>query len=391
MKTQLSPTPSPLAQATRQLPQANAGVAAGLVDGRAQVLAQRRVQAMADHSPQARQSQAMQTLADHSPQTRQLQALSTSMQTRQTAARPAISPQQLAGVMQARQGRLKPVFQMKALAPVNPIAAGTAGAMQLKLDASKLNIAGENHTESEEEIGRQEENKFTSAKAGSANYWTEYEFEVREVGPTGAVVKTPADPPLTLILYLLSVTRKRLAELKTYIAINDGSAGCYSGWETWCKSLKQGIETLNSHIDRCVESKELDNSTDVKTCVKSTTQLLAIIKPKPSVAEMAPYAELAAKYEAAAAPLALTLGGSGDQYADEESSNTTRNAAMHAAGNKMFATKGVWKVGDAHVTDIKAMNAPEYKYNLVTRAEFLAELKDYQAEEAKKKDSCVIS
>jgi hypothetical protein len=118
---------------------------------------------------------------------------------------------------------------------------------------------------------------------------------------------------------------------------------------------------------------------------------LAIIKPKPSVAEMAPYAELAAQYEAAAAPLALTLGGSDDPRADEKSSNAARNVAMHAAGNKMFATKGVWKVGDAHATEIKAMKAPEYKYNLVSRAEFIAELEDYQAEEAKKKDSCVIS
>ncbi|MFZ6654047.1 hypothetical protein [Undibacterium sp. TJN19] len=366
MKTQL-PQTSHAVQAAHQLPQATTVVAAGFVDVRAQALAQRRVQAMADNSPQARQSQAMQALADHSPQTRQLKALN--------------------HVMQPKQGRLKPSFQMKAAAPV---AAGAVDVMQLKLDAEKLNIAGEDHSESDKAGERGKEKAFTKAKTGVADYWTEYEFQVDTDAGAGRTVKKPADPPLTVVLYLLSVTRKRLAELKTYIDTNDASAGYYMGWRVWSKSLIQGIETLNSHIERCVDSEGLPNSDPVKVCVASTTQLLAAIKPAPTAAEMAPYAVLAAKYETAAALLAPTLGGTGDYAEDEKSSNTKRNNAMHAAGNKMFTTKGVWKIGNAHVEEIEEAKMPEYKYNLVSRTDFRSELKAYQDEEKKKNESCVI-
>ena len=68
---------------------------------------------------------------------------------------------------------------------------------------------------------------------------------------------------------------------------------------------------------------------------------------------------------------------------DKEQVSKLRSEHMHQAANNSYKTKGVWKIGDYHVEDIKSSHGTskvfKIKYNLVTASEFYDALENYKA------------
>ena len=62
-------------------------------------------------------------------------------------------------------------------------------------------------------------------------------------------------------------------------------------------------------------------------------------------------------------------------YKTEADIRTDRSTMMHYAANKWFRQPGVWKIGNKHVVDIKAVFPEnERNYNLISKVEFYDEM-----------------
>ncbi|MFZ6654045.1 hypothetical protein [Undibacterium sp. TJN19] len=347
-----------------------------------------------DSRPLATLQRRLQTLADNSPQTQQLQTVARTMQ-----ARPR--QKQLAGIMQQKPGQTRPSFQMKTSAAGTAGTTNTAGTgsqhqgatAQRKLDAAKLNVAGEDHGQSDAEGERSEEKRFSAAVTKSAGYWTEGQFTISEAGEGGAMLERPADPPMVAIRYLLSVIRPKVMLLEQYAKAYEATPKFYASWLKWRTSLRNNVDLLSTHILRATEEKELKisglkNPGDLASCANLLLVFFAGVAAEPKPDDMARYVAFSLSYDAHAKKFVTSVGGDVDAKAEEKDTHNTRNIAMDAAANSKHAVKGVWKVGEDHVTGIAAL-VGEKQYNLVTRAEFRTEMEAFQARHPRPQD-CVI-
>ncbi|MES2330612.1 MAG: hypothetical protein V4539_13495 [Bacteroidota bacterium] len=225
--------------------------------------------------------------------------------------------------------------------------------MQLALDAGKLNVAGEDHGESDKK--RDGEKAFSSAEVGG-KYWEENEF------PATAKVDAPkADSPKLLENFTVAAMKEIIT------AIN--AADTPEKKKTYFKRLYEQVEYLeelyeNNEDD--VEIGEADQWDELSAiCVKVKNE---------AVKAKVEQAGLDAKTE-----LERVVTGPIGTIAE---ASMARAKAMNAAASNQTATPGVWKIGEEHITEIKKIwdtnDATKDSYKLHTKDQFDTEYDAWQ-------------
>ena len=271
--------------------------------------------------------------------------------------------------------------------------------VQLVLSKTVLNVVGEDHDESG--ARRVEEKQFCGIRTDSDNYWLENEFKARKITERESQEDIPsADPPshrLDHIFYWIFIYAnylygylkeanvdkikrtcrlipdyhynglKLINEDKKFLEASDETVG------QWARALiklnddndglpfleKIKLEVINADGSEKAESEinkdKLRNwagTNEYKNFLKLVEQLVQID-------------ELIRRYQ----------GATGKNISDKIS--MVRSSEMHKAATQQFETKGVWKVGDQHVQDIRKMlrgsafsRGKETNYNLMSKDGF---------------------
>jgi hypothetical protein len=283
--------------------------APGMADSRPLAIAQRRLQQEANHSPRVRQLQALQHMADGS------------------------------------------VLQMKAFSP------------------AVLNVAGEDHNESNARRAREE---YVTHWVTDGGYWTEPDFQVTVNG-----AQVDADPKLLRFLRNLHVLSRLWNTLATTrlspefipgrardlwaltspvidLIANEyaGSVGDrYSGGAAL--SVEQGQTRDRINLDRYNQ-------------FNLARQALRGLKDlHPYAAEQrANVRQLLEQFQTSALAMVQNVMG-------RENLDVLRSNAMHQAAEAKSNSVGVWKIGESHVDDIRRnLQGTPPTYNLMTQQEF---------------------
>jgi hypothetical protein len=315
-------------------------------------------------------------------------------------------------VVQQAQGRVKPTMQMKQGVPVNDDAgleheADVMGAkaMQMNSDDSiiyqrnalsaynfnrivsqlaavkndRLNVIGEDHTESEGRIDKEKE--YLKTAAGGDGYWDETTFKVGVLNRSwGSLIdrRQKGDPSWLHMEYLMSglvsnlninLTKSQQGKILLAGAHKDEHLWCWDSWMIFIDGVGKYIQTrfydlsqtqvtaLRGSLAESDVAKEkmeaLNNA--VETGVDQTKKL--------SEAHIAVQAFANKLYGAIRTMDVIT---------------NDRELSMHAAANAGYNLRGAWKIGDEHVTNLldptKAPRFDNKLYNVTTKDEFNAEL-----------------
>jgi hypothetical protein len=206
--------------------------------------------------------------------------------------------------------------------------------IQAVLDKTRLNVAGEDHGVSDRR--RDSEIAFSLERAGGA-YWQEGHFPAADG-------QDPADSAILLMHYELAV-------IKT-LAANWAEAPKPALLKSEIQNVdhyKGKLEGGHAYTDQVARSELLDEALDDND-VDEVNKILKDFADDPAIAT----------YEEASA---------------------RRGKAMHDAAEAQFQTLGVWKIGDAHVTEINALPNVNPAYNLMTQADFDAEYAQWKTQQ----------
>jgi hypothetical protein len=224
----------------------------------------------------------------------------------------------------------------------------TMGVQQFALSKEKLNVAGEDHYESDKQ--RAGEQQFCNSEANGP-YYLEQEFK----GADGV----PADDPLYQIRFVVATV---IATRNAPETMWNQACELYSAIEKY-GNINNGL--LNTLVG---EIKKLDFYTKLAKCSTAQIHILAGLlgnttehdQIKKDIGNPADQLEkIAKKYDI-------------NSYNNE---SEKRSDSMHLAATNAFNHKGVWKIGDFHVGHIKA-KYENIKYNLIDEAAFR---KEYEA------------
>ena len=260
----------------------------------------------------------------------------------------------------------------------------------------KLNIAGEDHDESSPR--RHLERQVAAHKTGSNNYWQESQFA------RTAESRQPADPYELRYEQLLQVGLSLQIDAMAAMgktgfrqALSSGDADVLTNLETALKTFDaEDLETYGQKIDesgpRTARAFWIGGLHRVVLfqCRRATHivgELRRECKGKNDLGEYFDGAKME-RLVNESGPLdralseiitgliqlhAALLKARTDFNLAARNISSERSAAMHQAGQAQSATKGLWKVGDAHANHMLAMDGR--KYNLLTKDDFNAELK----------------
>lgn len=297
-------------------------------------------------------------------------------------------------------------MQMKTMStskPLQKLSSPSSSAQlvaQCVLKKDVLNVVGENHTESEGDIqmklrgittkkSRRGVERTYCKKKATGGYWQEMQFRAADtpVGQSANEAKIPfADPfvgrfdqALTFFEDSLLTLRdenkddtKKTAALKTIrnfsghlsamltriekdkdgFELSDLEKGKYKSFEESIEYIRENIYKVRIYL---FEGKH-SYAKEYQKFQENLEQLIA-------------FGRLDQKY---AYPSQSNL--SPEELNKEMMDQVTleRSEEMHQVANERHQTKGVWKIGEHHVEDIKKLKRPT-QYNLVTLDEFNAE------------------
>ena len=315
-------------------------------------------------------------------------------------------------VVQQKQGRVKPTMQLKGKVNVNDdaglekeasIMGGRAKQMnslgafskplqnyiltpssvqtvaQRKLIKDRLNVVGENHEESgyvnkEKDLDRRRDEKsFCQEKTGSDNYWLENKFIDRS--------GISADPPFLRNDRFLMILNTIYVEVK--LTVDTSKIGIYQKTKKEITSrLNMFYQYLNKDLNERIgiekDSKELDTffeeNESLKGKIYTAIEMVEKTKKKEDLIHViqGPFFQevmialsrlvnVKEKYE-------LTSGKPLKDIDLLKHISFKRSEGMHVAANGQSHLKGVWKVGDSHVEDMKKMDG--IQYHLVSKKDF---------------------
>ena len=272
------------------------------------------------------------------------------------------------------------------------VANGSASAMQLKaLAANKLNVCGETHDESIPE--RNYEREYATEKTGGI-YKTESSFTV------AADIFAPTrfgDPSMLRAEMQLATLKQHLISELGMISIglipNDPMFANANGdkslaWAAIRVPIKRLLGYAMNEIDNAENAKaDKAEGANAKDARKSIEALHGFV----DVATADDLDAVEAIFNKAVASFASEVLGL-DDIRDEAVVSRARSAAMHGAAKdnanrNLNKKKGVWKVGDDHIAEIKQDQAAaeldsagSADYEVLTKAEFLADYNPWKAQ-----------
>ncbi|MBK6265110.1 DUF4157 domain-containing protein [Marivirga sp. S37H4] len=307
-------------------------------------------------------------------------------------------------VVQQKQGRVKPTTQLKGKVNINDdeglekeadvmgakalqqaslptqlkfqneVSGAVASApIQTKLIPNKLNVVGENHTESDKL--RKDEQNFGKDVLGSKNYWTEAQFRMGKEPMISFFTDSReiADPFELRILHSLNFLKSQIQKDDTYMTAVE--------WKNqltiYCSNLKEGSD--GNELDK--ERKKYYTNVLAKTfdSWKKKEDDIVIKEIDQLLPQLAPF-------------VAENRGIKADKLESDKGVSCERSLAMHNAANKEAASKsGLWKVGDSHAKDMSKLEDREYE--LTTERDFQSYLKLYLTTPGKEnvKSSAVLA
>ncbi|OJJ16774.1 hypothetical protein BKI52_33250 [marine bacterium AO1-C] len=275
-----------------------------------------------------------------------------------------------------------------------PLAAPWVG-QHSKLVKDKLNIVGERHDESGVYCKgldrRRDEQLYSLSKAGG-KYWQECEFRAREATKKEPEHQIPfADPFHLQVDQMYSYILKEHHFLKTFLM-----CGKLESARSCIVKLINLMWSLHSRLD-CQQNGLYPGTTSIKGCSKVLTSLIVLqnqgsiirqtIHQLKNAAEAQTY-EQTTQFQAFYQELTNLCQSNQDWIAkydiprpkDITRQNINeiimkvvleRSLAIHkVAEQRGQTTRGVWKIGEDHVQDIKRLGLASTHYNLVTREEF---------------------
>ncbi len=241
-----------------------------------------------------------------------------------------------------------------------PLKSGDA--LQLKITKDKLNVVGENHTESDLPTRREKEKAIASTEAGGS-YWTESEFNTKGWFPSYG-----DDPDLR--------ARQHLATLRDFVGYFIKDYGIYSAKSNPVDKDHAGMYfNVTAILDRVEQvTIETKRSTDpvVIDALPNAQRIGKIIQILQDLKEpgkkMVVSDKLLVALEAGRANIIKSIG---TIESDAISLARSKNMAKIASGRKGKAFRGIWKIGSDHVKDIlNDAKIPQSAYELTSRKEF---------------------
>jgi len=300
-------------------------------------------------------------------------------------------------VVQQKQGRVKPTKQMKAKVGINDDVAlekeadvmgakalqmkenyfnkiqtkqsaqvmdyNNASALQLKaLAAGKLNVVGETHKDSDK---RRNSEKAIAKRVVGGGYWTEAEFRIgKEQNPLQFMFQSDNRKYGDSSALLVEMNAAMLAEGAVRWSKYTGD---YPSLE---EDAKKGLEKAARALYRFGEAAVIHNNrikdaaNKKDSLVKDVSKLLTIFKAIGERTDESICSGLGKAGEAVSAHLG---GRSSDDISKERSVHMDSSAESDVK-------KGVWKVGDDHIAQIKAVKTGAYE--ILSKAEFNTEYSD---------------
>lgn len=294
--------------------------------------------------------------------------------------------------MQRRADRSEAVGTLEQM---QRLADGSRAVAQLKqITPGKLNVAGENHpqTDDREEL----EKAFAVDRSKSDGYWREQDFTIHEDEKDQVELEEPVmrgDPDalrVENIARLLEDTdieamatpanwfpflRRLTGRVRSWVRGARRIAMAQAGWAGPSKEQGRALEDVEALLEVMDGLHEAAKPPKKKRFHKS---------PKPVVAVPEDVEKLQVLAAAALASTKAHILGVED-LRDFDVVARARSDRMHevAALAERKGLKGVWKIGDHHVTDIANQHADEVDYQLLSLVEFNAELKSWKKKRKK--------
>lgn len=244
-----------------------------------------------------------------------------------------------------------------------PQAAAKTASVHSLLSAGKLNVIGEHHIESD---ARREAEETIAKTVAKGPYWYEYEFNLIDD------LNNPweGDPLELRTKHLQTNARDMLQWINFQPDTFDPKRNKVLGMREDLDLLKVQLEALRAHR-RAIYKNGLENiggidseASDKKQLelIKNTKKVLKLLKSrsKISLKSIRLFNENLEWFSTAFFT---------DLKTTTEDISRQRSHAMHRAANTFHSTKGIWKIGQAHVDHIK--DEPKSpRYNLISKTEF---------------------
>ncbi|RCW76444.1 hypothetical protein [Pseudorhodoferax soli] len=233
-----------------------------------------------------------------------------------------------------------------------------AVAQREKLASGKLNVAGEHHSEVGQTNGRQNEKTYVRAM-GFNGYFEEQEYRHSSDSSTGAAATVFSDPVHLRIAMNLAVihdTKAKNEGLPQEDARGDGA------WDELLAVIKKRFVQIGE------EFKRIDEEDAAAVAMREEIRPLMLgflqkVRDGQHVQE-----KMLATDSFLEAAKRIVSEQIGKPWATVREFGARRSDAMHVNANQAAADNSVWKVGNAHVTDMLVLGPKNY--NLVTREEF---------------------
>lgn len=246
--------------------------------------------------------------------------------------------------------------------------------------SDRLNVIGEDHTESAGRIDK--EKRYLKVAAGGDGYWDETTFKVGTLNRGwGRLIdrRQKGDPSWLHMEYLMSGLVKNLeinlrksnqGQTLSQSDHNDEHLWCWDSWMIFLEGVGKYIQTRFYDLSEDQVTQLRGALVEAGVAKEKMVALNGAVKTgkdltnKLSDAHVAVDAFATKLYGAIRAPDVV---------------NNDRELSMHAAANAGSNLKGAWKIGEAHVQNLlNPAKAPRFdgkQYNVTTRSEFNAELK----------------
>ena len=286
----------------------------------------------------------------------------------------------------------------------------SAAVIQRKpLSSARLNVAGENHDRSDEV--RIWENEYAKEKTGGT-YWQEDEFKVNVPKPGGEADETVSvfgDPKILQMANIIQFGTKSLLDITKFLTRLQNVKATRSNLSLSRRQVFDNCNLIKLHLPKLkafgnVYKKlkreaqaELPNRPDLKAIGDFyiefgdafynvfltgidlwVSNTLAVNKDEANALQLNQAAQAGALLIPTGNELITKMFEKLDVSAEENQEGVERvilerSKAMHEAATKGKASKGVWKIGNTHVKDIKGiLEDAEPKYELLTEDEFFA-------------------
>ena len=281
--------------------------------------------------------------------------------------------------------------------PLISVSANSA-AVQAKLEAGKLNVAGESHDEYEQsgnETLRDRERTLATRVVGG-NYWRESAFKVTGQGAyfTGKSKGESGDPILFQFLQTLELIGSLGGDALQSLDVTDPDEA--KVLKRICKDI---VGLITGGVNDRHKSLIAEHNSGVKTVSDSNIEVIKtlwqnVLGMNQNCLDILQSIEDDGSLKTGTDPVVVTgqkaaavrLNGRIKQQTTVLNNNTnvtsdnvrvTRSQEMHQSAQASFETPGIWKIGNNHVLDIieytKSKLVRNPKYNLISKQDFIAE------------------